>query len=81
MGIDGTAPASADRITGFTAAFGWSKNTMDAVVATINVTSTGLHTINVWMREDGIVLDKLVLTSNASFTPTGNGPAESSWTP
>ena len=54
---------------------------MDSVVATINVTSAGLHTINVWMREDGLVLDKLVLTTNASFTPTATGPAESSWTP
>jgi hypothetical protein len=81
VGIDGTAPASADRITGFTTSFGWSKNTIDAVVATVAVGTTGLHTINVWMREDGIVLDKLVLTSNASFTPTATGPVESSWTP
>ena len=80
VGIDGTAPTSADRITGFSNFFGWSKNTMDGVVATINVTSTGRHTINVWMREDGLVLDKLVLTRNASFIPTDLGPAESSWT-
>jgi hypothetical protein len=81
VGIDGSAPSSADRITGFSSTLGWSKNTMDSVVATINVTSTGLHTINVWMREDGLVLDKLVLTTNASFTPTATGPAESAWTP
>ena len=81
IGIDGSAPTSADRITGFGTAFGWSKNTMDGVVATINVSSTGLHTINVWMREDGMVLDKLVLTSNAGFTPTATGPAESNWAP
>ncbi|MCP4408570.1 MAG: hypothetical protein GY807_12555, partial [Gammaproteobacteria bacterium] len=41
------------------------------------IPSVGVHTINVWMREDGTVFDKLVLTTNAGFTPSGNGPAES----
>ena len=49
---------------------------MDGVVATINVTSTGPHTLNVWMREDGLELDKIVLTTDINFTPTGTGPAE-----
>jgi len=53
----------------------WS-NWNAGVIATINVTSPGLHTINVWMRESGIVLDKLVLTTSSSYTPTGTGPAE-----
>jgi lysophospholipase L1-like esterase len=46
------------------------------VIAKINVPSLGLHTINVWMRESGVVLDKLVLTTSSSYTPTGTGPAE-----
>jgi hypothetical protein len=46
---------------------------MDAVVATITVGTTGLHTIDIWMREDGIVLEKLVLTSDASFSPPRAG--------
>jgi len=29
------------------------------------------------MREDGFVCDKLVLTTNAAYTPSGNGPPES----
>jgi lysophospholipase L1-like esterase len=53
----------------------WSKQKSGGV-ATINVTSLGLHTINVWMRESGVVLDKLVLTTSSSYTPTGTGPAE-----
>jgi hypothetical protein len=36
----------------------------------------GLHSITVWMREDGIVVDKLVVKSS-STAPTGTGPAES----
>jgi len=44
---------SADRIWSFGAAFGWSK------VATVNVSSVGVHVVNLWMRED--VADKIVL--------------------
>jgi hypothetical protein len=64
-------------MTGFGTGWTWSKSTMDGPVATFNVSSTGLHTVNVWMREDGFEIDKIVLTVNSSYTPTGTGPAES----
>jgi hypothetical protein len=38
---------------------------------------SGTHTLTVWMREDGAILDKIVINSSAS-DPTGSGPAESS---
>jgi hypothetical protein len=44
---------------------------------TLDVTNTGIHTVSMWMREDGFLLDKLVLTMDSAFTPTGTGPAES----
>ena len=48
----------------------------------------GVHTLSVWRREDGAVLDRILLTSSAGFriegrqdVPTrgtlGMGPAES----
>ncbi|MES2697859.1 MAG: chitobiase/beta-hexosaminidase C-terminal domain-containing protein [Verrucomicrobiota bacterium] len=37
---------------------------------------TGLHTITIWMREDGMIVDKIVV-KNSSTAPTGTGPAES----
>ncbi|MCP4408565.1 MAG: hypothetical protein GY807_12530, partial [Gammaproteobacteria bacterium] len=43
----------------------------------LQIPSAGVHTINVWMREDGTIFDKLVLTTDSGFTPSGNGPAES----
>jgi hypothetical protein len=76
-GIDGTGPGSADRISTFGTSLGWSKATMDGPVATLNVASPGVHTISIWMREDGFVFDKLLLTTNAGFIPSGAGPAES----
>ncbi len=36
----------------------------------------GLHTITIWMREDGAIVDKLAVTTS-STAPTGTGPAES----
>jgi hypothetical protein len=46
-------------------------------LAQVNVTSVGVHTLHVRMREDGWRFDKIVLTTNANYTPTGNGPPES----
>ncbi len=36
----------------------------------------GVHTINIWMREDGTIVDRLLLTP-LSTVPSGDGPAES----
>ena len=58
----------------------WSRQTGTGSIATINVPSVGVHTVNVWMRESGVVLDKLVLNSSSSYVPTGTGPAESQGT-
>jgi lysophospholipase L1-like esterase len=78
VGLDGGTAAAAAvsglNVDGVT--WTWTKKTQTSAIATINVTSPGLHTINVWMRESGIVLDKLVLTTSSSYTPTGTGPAE-----
>jgi hypothetical protein len=53
-----------------TGAFAWKK------VGTLSVPAAGDRTLNIWMREDGAVVDK-VLLSTAAATPTGTGPAES----
>ena len=41
----------------------------------MNVSSVGVHVVNLWMRED--VADKIVLTTSDSFVPTGVRPTES----
>jgi len=45
--------------------------------AHVMVEAAGQHTLNVWMREDGARLDRIILTTDPNFTPTDNGPAES----
>jgi serine/threonine protein kinase len=43
----------------------------------IQVAEPGLHTFQMWMREDGTAVDKFVLTLDAAFKPTALGPDES----
>jgi hypothetical protein len=50
----------------------WKRGTLG------NIASTGQRTINLYEREDGFIADKIVLTCNSSYTPSGNGPDESS---
>ncbi len=73
VGLNGQAVSSSTAITlNVTSNYVWSSG-----ANTITIPSAGLHTINVWMREDGTQFDKLVLTTSAGYTPTGAGPAES----
>ena len=81
VGLNGAGPSSSDRITGWgSGGFTWSDETMDDVRATINVAAPGEQTLNLWMREDGTQVDKIVLTTDSSLVPTSfgsTGPAES----
>ncbi len=45
---------------------------------TVLVDTPGYHTVNLWMREDYTPVDKIVLTTDARFTPTTTGPDQSS---
>ena len=76
-GLDGQEISTCDRLNSFSTFYGWHKDTIDGPDATINVSTAGIHTFNIWMREDGFVIDKIVLTSNITYSPVGTGPAES----
>ncbi len=77
VGLDGVVVPTSDRITNFPPAWGWSNATVDGPVATLEIATPGVHTLNVWMREDGVQLDRLLLTTDAAYTPAGAGPPES----
>ena len=70
VGLDGAELGTSDRIQGFNPTWTWSHDTIDGPVATFTVASTGLHTVNVWMREDGFAFDRLVVTNDASYDPS-----------
>ena len=72
-GLDGNASSTSDRISSFGSSWTWSKQTMDGTAASFNVGSTGEHTFNIWMREDGFVIDKVIITNNVNYTPSDDG--------
>lgn len=80
-GINDVVSVAGTQITGAptfnTLAWNWVGTNNAAVKVSVDVPSVGTHTVNLWMREDGFLLDKIILTTDAAFAPTGTGPAES----
>ena len=78
-GLDGTAIS-----TGFDDApavykagphqFEWTSHTGDGARPTIEITTPGLYTVELWMREDGARIDRFLLTTNPSSTSMGDPP-------
>lgn len=78
--LDSIITGSSDKMTYDTYnQWGWTNQTMDGHAATFDVPSTGVHTLHLWMREDGVRVDRILLTKNSSYVPSGLGPAESSY--
>jgi PKD repeat protein len=78
MGIDGTIPSNVNGLTtGTYGAWVWVDLVKSGLRQTFSVGTPGVHTIHTWIREDGLSIDKIVLTTDANFTPTGTGPGES----
>ncbi|WP_416399446.1 chitobiase/beta-hexosaminidase C-terminal domain-containing protein [Allohahella sp. A8] len=77
LGLNGVPGADSSPISYFEP-FGqmnWSnKQFITYKRAVLTVSQIGRHTLNIWMRESGMVIDKLLLTRDAAFTPSGNGP-------
>lgn len=77
VGLNGTMLESADRLSYVGVTPTWTNRRMNNAPARIDVPTTGAHQLNVWMREDGFVLDKILLTKNSAFTPKDGGPSQS----
>lgn len=85
VGVDGGTTASGMRIQWCGGGWLWSNAQRDSGgtacgvngTITINIPAPGLHVITFHQREDGAELDRFLLTTNAAYTPSGVGPAES----
>ncbi len=83
VGLNGDLGSSGDNIvTTSYNSWQWTRTRegLFAQSARVSVPSTGVHTLNVWAGEDGVSLDRIILTTSSSYTPSGNGPAESART-
>ncbi|MBK8972141.1 MAG: hypothetical protein IPM37_12495 [Hahellaceae bacterium] len=78
VGLNGSLSAAGTSLTDSSTAgvYEWI-NQASGGVAQITVSSAGVHTVNVWMDKDGVLLDKLVLTRNSAFIPKLLGPVQS----
>lgn len=69
VGLDGTGPAAQIDLPK-TGAWSWSSTSAgSSAPVTVTVGTAGPHTLNVWMRDAGFVLDKIVLSRNPNFSP------------
>jgi len=79
FGLDGVEiPTLED--TGLSSSGGawtWSTTINDGTRSRVDVTTPGIHVINLWLREDGTNVDRVVLTTDVNFAPTGVGPDQS----
>ncbi len=57
--------------------FSWRSQCADGSRPVIHVPTAGLHSIDVWMREDGVRLDRILLTTNETYDPDGDEPDDS----
>ncbi|RCW36817.1 hypothetical protein [Marinilabilia salmonicolor] len=76
VGMNGKPVESSDKIEclGENNTWIWDKDTKDNAPATIEIKEAGPVTINIWPREDGIQIDKLVLTLDDAYQPENEGP-------
>jgi len=77
IGLDGQEGSDAENISapGSDNVWSWSNERRgDLGRAKLEVTSADVHTVNVWMREDGFRLDKIILTTDESYIPKDEKP-------
>jgi PKD repeat protein len=55
----------------------WANLNTKGQTSTVGVTEAGSGTVHLWLREDGLYVDKLVLAIDPGYTPSGVGPPES----
>jgi hypothetical protein len=78
FGADSALLEQSIRITGFATAFSWQRGRQTPSTGNpyVMVDTAGDHVFNIWMREDGMIVDKILLTTDANYVPAGAGPAE-----
>ncbi|MBD3319776.1 MAG: fibro-slime domain-containing protein [Chitinivibrionales bacterium] len=76
MGINGQELSSLKRINIDIGTWTWSCMTMDSVSVFFNIDEPGIFTLNVWMRENGLIIDKILITTHEDYAPSGVGPEE-----
>jgi hypothetical protein len=65
-------------VTGFAPeVWDWANQSASGGPAKVVVETSGVYTLSLLMREDGMRVDRLLLTTNTTYIPSDFGPAES----
>ncbi len=76
VGLNGVAPSIAQHVYPFEPfkQWVWTNTNRNGARVVLEVPRSGVHTVNVWMREDGFLLDRLLLVKDSAYKPEGEGP-------
>lgn len=77
LGLDGKEVATSTAVT-VGGKWSWTRKNMANATSKIEIAAPGVRTINLWMREDGALIDRILLTTNDKYVPKDAGPPESS---
>jgi hypothetical protein len=73
-----TLSVSGHSLSGFVPRnWAWANTPLSGTPATFEILEPGLYTLRLQSREDGLRLDRILLTTDGGYIPTGNGPPES----
>jgi hypothetical protein len=79
VGVDGQPVTTGKHVANIFPAWTWTWTSArsDGGGVYIDVETAGEHVLNAWMREDGVIIDKFILTTDPVFQPAGKGLVES----
>ena len=73
-GLDGVSDTAARMTLTQFNSWQWSNAVLSsAAPAVISVGAAGNHTFSIWMRDDGVRIDQVILTTNPNYTPEATG--------
>ena len=87
IGVDDEVQPNAVAFTGWQegAGFTWSREREGVsdpnLKGSVDITTTGSHAISLYMQEDGLIVDKIIITDDLDYVPDGLGPPESPHVP
>ncbi len=77
VGLDADT-SSAQALTGFAPGeWSWINTTLSSTQAVLDLSASSAYTLDLWLREDGLRLDRVLLITDTNYVPSGVGPAES----
>ncbi|MEM6805720.1 MAG: hypothetical protein AAF696_30255, partial [Bacteroidota bacterium] len=77
VGLDGIAFSNKSSFgMGGQGSWAWKNLANEDELMQVDIQSSGKHTFNLWLREDGVQVDKIIL-KKANASPSGQGPSAS----